>query len=319
MNHSEQKEICRKCLAEDALPIFFQPWWLDVVCQKGEWGVCLSRDATGKIDGVLPYYLVDFLGFKMIRMPPLTPFLGVWVNMDHHSVGQNDLISWEQNVLKELVCQLPKTIWYHQIHPVSLKNCLPFYWGGFKNAVRYTYLLEAGQPATALKNMSSSRRKNIRTAARSLKVTASNDVQQALELIAKSFLHQKEKWRLDRLLFTYLLNEAINREQGLILMAVDNETSIPVATQIVLWDAQAIYLWFHGLDRGHARQKGASSLLIWEVIKMSCQKKLPINFCGSMLPGVANFNASFGAKRKPVYQIYKCSNRLLYAIRAFLG
>ena len=94
------------------LPIFFQPWWLDVVSQKGTWGACIAKSKNGEITGILPYYLTFFAGFKVIRMPPFTPYLGVWLNFPEGQWKKTKKYSFETQVISELIKQLPKVAWY---------------------------------------------------------------------------------------------------------------------------------------------------------------------------------------------------------------
>lgn len=57
------------------VPVYMQNWWLDQVCIQGTWDVVLVEKG-GEIFGVLPYYLTRSKGQRIIRMPPLTKFMG---------------------------------------------------------------------------------------------------------------------------------------------------------------------------------------------------------------------------------------------------
>ena len=61
------------------IPLFFQPWYLDIVRQNGTLDAAISLNKAGKIQGVLPYFLSSKYGISHITMPVLTPYLGPWL------------------------------------------------------------------------------------------------------------------------------------------------------------------------------------------------------------------------------------------------
>ena len=70
------------CADDPTIPFYMQEWWLDAVCKKGTWDVCLSYDNAGEINGALVYYLVKLRGvISAIVMPELTPYSGIWLKL----------------------------------------------------------------------------------------------------------------------------------------------------------------------------------------------------------------------------------------------
>ena len=43
--------------AQEFIPLFMMPWWLDAVCAGKEWDVLLAEDNEGHIVGAMPYML----------------------------------------------------------------------------------------------------------------------------------------------------------------------------------------------------------------------------------------------------------------------
>jgi hypothetical protein len=63
---------------------------------------------------------------------------------------------------------------------------------------------------------------------------------------------------------------------------------------------------------------GAVQQLIWHAIQEVMKMGKSFNFEGSMLPHIEPVFRAFGAERKPVYQIYKASNKIIYALLELL-
>ena len=55
-------------------PLFFQPWWLELTA-PGEWDYVVVKRGES-IAAVLPYVAKVRFGWRVIEMPPYTPFLG---------------------------------------------------------------------------------------------------------------------------------------------------------------------------------------------------------------------------------------------------
>jgi hypothetical protein len=303
----------------DALntPVFFKPWWLDVVCKKGSWEVCISQDKSGKILGVLPYFVTVFLGFKLIRTPPLTPYLGIWLDYSECSNRNTNRYGFEVEVIENLLKQLPKVAWYHQIHPEQLQNWLPFYWQGYKQTTRYTYVFEALDLEKIWEGMRDDVRNKLRKAEKSgLTVRKSDDFDGFIRTLKNTFDRHQVPFFENFPIFISLHEEIQRRCQGAIYMVEDNTGAIHAAIYLV-WDAETAYCWQLGTDPTH-NKNGAAQLLIWHSIQLASKMVKRYNFEGSMLPHIEPVFRAFGAERKAVFQIRKFGNRLLEAIRILL-
>lgn len=301
---------------ENDLPVFFNPWWLDIVCQKGSWNVCLVPSKEEKIVGSLPYYLTSFLGFKIIRTPPFTPYLGVW--LDHSTCPERNIrkYGFENQVIDELIGQLPKVAWYHQIHPEQLQNWLPFYWKGFRQTTRYTYIFEELDAEKISSEMESTVRNKIRKAENRLKISCEDDLAGLLQTCEKTFKRQRLKSPLDKEILTNLHREIQKRSQGSIYFAKDENRKTHAAMYLI-WDKSTAYCWMLGADT-ELRKSGAVQLLLWHSIQEVSKIVKRYNFEGSMLPHIEPVFRAFGAERKPVFQIRKSSNRFLEVLRVLL-
>ena len=97
----KNKNLYRKfCQQHPELPIFLSDYWLDAVCERGSWQVCLSINGDSNIQGVLPFYFTKQFGIKVIVMPPLTPFLGAWLKYPENLEKEVLIISFEKKCSK---------------------------------------------------------------------------------------------------------------------------------------------------------------------------------------------------------------------------
>ncbi|MEZ4956251.1 MAG: GNAT family N-acetyltransferase [Saprospiraceae bacterium] len=113
------------------------------------------------------------------------------------------------------------------------------------------------------------------------------------------------------------LHAAIQSKQAGKIYWVLNQEGLAAAAVYMIWDNNTSYYWLPCLDKNVGSQ-GAAQLLLWHTIQEAFKMGKRYNFEGSMLPHIEPVFRAFGAERKPIHQLYKCSNRLLYAVRAFL-
>jgi hypothetical protein len=298
------------CLSEPSIPIFLQPWWLDAVCTKGEWDVCLSYDNAGRIDGVLPYYQVFLKGIiTAIVMPDLTPHAGVWMRLpDSDKSKRHSQYTIQKKILDKLLEQLPNVGLYHQKFHYSLEDWQPFYWRGYNQSTHYTYLLENLKDLdTIYKNLKGSIRTDLKKAAKNITVKEGDDVYLFYELCQKSLKKQGTKMAYS--LQSLLALDKVLTNKGLRKMyfAYDAENRCHAAIYIAYAEDTAHYLC--GGSDPDLRQSGATYLSLWQAIQDASKVAQVFDFEGSMIPSVEYAFRSFGAVRKPFFRITKAKNR----------
>ena len=120
----------------EKLSLFHQPWWLDAVCGRENWDVCLeTRD--NRVLAYMPYYTTRKYGFRFLSMPPLTPYLGP--EMADQISGQDISPGDTKKIYTSLVSQLPDFDFFNQSFRPEVTNWMPFHWSGFRQTTRYTY------------------------------------------------------------------------------------------------------------------------------------------------------------------------------------
>jgi hypothetical protein len=283
----------------------------------------LSKDKSGKIIGALPYFNTRLKRLiPAIFTPALTPFSGIWLDYPREMTKMEAKISWEHRVLNELIEQLPNKPMFEQRYATTLTNWLPFYWKGFQQTTRYTYVLEDLSNLDVIwQGLKDTVRNKIRKAEKLVIVEKiENANQEALthfyELNQKTFARQGRRipHSFD---FVQKLDTALTqREQRTMYFAKDATTQAFHAAIYMVWDAQTAYCLLTGGDTD-LRVSGAIQLLLWQAIQDMSKKGIAFDFEGSMLPHVEPMYRAFGATPKPYFRIQKTSN-FFYRLLKFL-
>lgn len=291
------------CQETKELPIFFQDWYLDAVCQDGDWEVVMVEKA-GKIVGVLPYYIKQKGPFRYITMPPLTkmmgPFLVPKYRTDSHAI----------KISTALIEQLPNVAAYEQLLDYSIDNWLPFYWKGYQQTTRYSYLLDLSNMDRVYENLSADYKNNkIKKAKELVSIVHERPLEDLYQINKMSFDRQGLAIPYDFSLLKRLDTALIQHKAKKMFFAVDQGGQIH-AIAYLMWDKKSAYYLLAG-DDPDLRKSGAGIYLAWRAIQYSKEVlDLPVfDFQGSMIPSIERVRRQFGAIRQPYFFISKSNSR----------
>ncbi len=83
----------------------------------------------------LPFFLKRKYGFKYITMPLLCKMMGPYLLPIYRTIEH------EHKLFEALIVQLPEVDRFVQDFHFTYQNWLPFYWKGYQQTTRYTYLI----------------------------------------------------------------------------------------------------------------------------------------------------------------------------------
>jgi len=300
------KETYRSYSDLKILPIFYQPWWLDQVCGKDKWNVVLVENENG-INGILPYYEKRS---KFFTMPELTPYLGPFLLYPEQQNYYNQL-KYEKDVMKKLIDQLPSFNYFSMRFPIFVRNWLPFYWEGFQETTRYTYVLKLNQDIEKLfSQLKENVRRNVKKAQKYLSVVDGwEDI---------TYFHELLNNNLNVKYSSAFLREAVKhsyQEDSGKLLAVKDDTGQLYCAMFMVWDENYAY-YLLGARDPKIKDARAMSLLMWEAIKFAKGKTNNFDFEGSMIKPIERFFRSFGTKQHPYFHVHKYNSML---IRSLIG
>jgi len=309
-NKQRYIEFCER----ESIPIFMQPFWLDVVCSDNnmDWGVILYEKG-GQIWGSFVYCIKRKYGFTLISMPKLTQFLGPYIKYPQEQKYCKKL-SWEKEVMNYFIDNLPKFDYFKMNFHYSITNWLPFYWRGFNQTTRYTYVIEDLRNLdNVIAKFSHAKRKQIKKAERSGIMVLPNDitVDQFYKLHQSELKYEKKGNIIyPKRLLLELFSIVSQYNSGAFFVAKDKNKNIHGALFIV-WTNYSAYDLVSAFNPNYL-SSGASTLLIKEVLKYV--KKIGIDkfdFEGSMIESVENSFRQFNTIQKPYFQITKVNSKIL--------
>lgn len=310
-NKALYRELCQK---ETSIPIFSRDWWLDAVCGENDWDVAIEVE-DGEILGSMPYMKSKKLIFTFIGQPLLTQFLGPWFSVG--SSNDEKSISQQNKIMASLIEQLPKCHYFSQNWNYSVSNWLPFYWAGFNQTTRYTYVLNKLDDIDSLwRGLRGNIQREIRKAENrfDLKISESEPLDVFIGLMEKTFARQGKHFPYSRELIQSIDAACKTRNAGKMWLAVD-EHGRSHAGIYVIWDSNSAYYLMGGGDP-ELRTSGASSYLLWHAIKYTANFVNRFDFEGSMLKSVEKFFRAFGSTQVPYLKVYKSNSYLLNIYKA---
>jgi hypothetical protein len=311
----EQKQQYQDFCKNNTVPVFMQDWYLDAVCDEGHWDVCFSYAKDGQVRAILPYYVSTYMGLRVIKMPRLCPFMGIWIQYPEHLRAAKK-IAFENKVINELVSQLPQVNYYVQHYPYQLTNCLPLKWLGFEQTTIYSYRLEDLSDLDVLFQKFEGRlRTAIRKAQGSVQIFSNDDVELFYETNRLTFERQGLKMPYSLAFIKRLDAALMQRNRRTIYFAKDEQGNIHAGLYIIYGEEVAYNLMAGGDAK--FRQSGAMQWLLWQAIQDAFKRVKVFDFEGSMLENVEYAFRAFGGELKPYSVISKARNRWLGMLKYY--
>lgn len=288
--------------------IFSQPWWLNAVA-PGAWDEA-RIEKGGVLYARMPYVMKKKWGLRILDMPPLTQTLGPCLR--EYSGKYASRMGEEKELMTGLIEQLPPFDIFQQNFHYSHENWLPFYWQGFQQTTRYTYVLDNLKDMDGIwEGMEKKIRTSIRKAERQVAICDDLSLDKFILLNEMVFTRQGRRTPYSNSVIERIDDACKRRGCRKILYAQDVDGRIHAAVYIV-WDERSAYYLMGGADPG-LRESDATSLCLWEAIKFSSSVTQAFDFEGSMLENVESFFRAFGGKQKPYFQIRKINSRFVGA------
>ena len=313
---SEKDRYIALCNTEESIPLFGRPWWLDVVCGASKWDVLLVEEGNNILAAMPLYKPLS----NVISMPCYTQTMGPWINPRFEPKAYGKQITHRQECLKKFVSRLDGYSSFLQNFHSGITDWLPFYWGGYNQTTRYSYVLEGINNQEILwDKLSQNIQRNIRSARDKKGIICKKGipVDDFLKVNAQSFGRQGLAVKGDEQLLKRLIECCRLRNQGELWGAYDSTGQLHAAI-FVVWQKSSAYYLAGGEDPA-LRSSGAGSLLMWEAICSVSRFTDRFDFEGSMLEGVEHYFRKFGTIQTPYFTITRGKMCLLYRAWIKLG
>jgi len=304
-NKQKYRELCKK---ELNIPIFSKDWWLDSICGEDNWDVVVIEKG-GQISATMPYYKTKKMIFNLTTMPPLTQTMGIYIK---YPKGQKyyKKLSWEKEMMSQVIKQLPDVDYFSQNFHHSITNWLPFYWEGFTQTTRYTYVIENITIEELEKNLETDIRRRRRKAEKiGVEVFESDDIEKFYELNTMTFERQNMKAPYSFELVDKLYKKAKEHNSCKMYFAKDSTGDI-IAANFLVYDDNTVYYLMGGINPSK-RDLGGMDMIQHESIKFALENNKSFDFEGSMIESIEKYFRSFGSFQKPYFNISKTNSKLL--------
>lgn len=297
------------CAQEPSIPLFGQAWWLDATVDEGSWDVVLVEKGNA-IVAAMPYVIRKCQGFTLLGQPALTQALGPWLR---ETEGKSSTkLAQHKDWLQALIAQLPSFDHFTQNWHWQMGNWLPFYWAGFQQTTRYTYILQAlGDEQTLWRGLRENIRREIKKASNRFYLRVRDDltVDDFLVLNRMVFTRQDMALPYTEAVVRKLDQACVARQARKIFIAEDEQGRRHAGVYII-WDGNSAYYLMGGGDP-ELRNSGATSLCMWEAIKFAATVTHRFDFEGSMIEPVERFFRAFGAQQTPYFKVSKTPSRII--------
>ena len=295
----------QQIMMKEVNSIFQQPWWLDAVAPDA-WNV-VEISKGNDILARLPYFIKKKKGLTLLTMPKLTQTLGVWLAPSKGKYAKQ--LAQQKELMNDLIEQLPSFDYFCQNFHYSMTNWLPFYWKGFSQTTRYTYVIENLENLDQVwAGIQPNIRNKIRKAKKQVIVKTDLDIGKFFDINSLTFQRQGRNLPYSREFVQSLDTACVKHKARRIFYAEDAQGHIHAAIYIV-WDQNSAYYLMSGSDP-ELRKSGANSLLLWEAIKFSTTVTQRFDFEGSMIEPIERYFRAFGARQVPYFQISGMSRRM---------
>lgn len=278
--------------------VFCRSWWLEAIGNVRILA-CFSGDTI--IAGI-PLYFEKHFGLTACTMPKLTQTWGVVIQpLEGKAVT---VAARETRILRAFAAQLSQyRVFFQAFHP-TLSNWLPFFWSGFRQTTRFTYVIEDLTDLDKIwHGMSESARCQIRKAQKAGLTVVPCGIEEVYKSECLSYQRQGRTPPHSESLLKRLYYSATEHNSGACSAVVDGD-GIVHSAWLMVWDTNRAY----GLVGGGAaalKNSGANSMRVWNAIQLAAQRSRAFDFAGSVIESIECFNRHFGAKQVPYNLVVK--------------
>ncbi|MGP1515116.1 MAG: GNAT family N-acetyltransferase [Bacteroidales bacterium] len=320
MNTKQQYiDYCNK--NSDIVPLFMQPWYLDIVCKK-DWNATIFCKNNEPI-ALLPYYIHKQHFFKSVRPTMFMPYQGLVLDkqylINHPQILKNNHSKFHfENEISEFFAQ---TIDNMNISACFLKIipqffcATPFIQHSFKANIQYTYILDITND-NFLDGFSPVMRKKIRKAEKELTIIQNyNDLEYIYSILETTYSRQNKTIPYYFDLFSEIVTTSIQRNQGKIFVCLDKLQNI-CSVLFIAWDNNTAYSLIGGSNYNNIQRDGGAFTQFASINYAHSIGLSTYDFEGSMYKGIEEFFQHFGGKRTPFMSLTKYYSKIYQHLRS---
>jgi hypothetical protein len=262
-------------------------------------------ERKGKIIGAMPFAIKRKWGVTTFGLPALTQYLSIWMDKPP-DISDHKWLTREKQIIWNLIDELPDHGYFSMVfNEESFNNWLPFHWRGFRQEMRYTFVIDKADASEIDLQINRNLKRNIKEASQSIHIKPVVDSEAFFTLCENTYARQKMPMPYSHDLFRKLDAAIVHHHAGVKLGAYNEQQQI-ISVAYLLWDQDQAYYFLAG-DHEEGRQSGASILICREALRIAFEERQVgiFDFCGSMLESITEIRRQFGARPVPLMKIFK--------------
>lgn len=285
--------------------IFCFSWWLRAVCPNGFDILILKKN--GEIVAGMPVPYLKRWGLKMVKVPPFSHTLGILL-MPSNKKSYQKRLSEEMNMVNSIIDMIPNCDYFSIFFHYNFDNWLPFYWAGYKQTTKYSYIISDIRDYNyIISNFSQSKRKNIKKAEKNIQVFEDLSASEFYSHHAMSLGKKGKKISYSYDNFKRIYEFSYGKTAGKTWYAADNNNNIHSCI-FVVYDHRSAYFLISSIDPYYS-DSHSLTLLLRDAIYYLSQYTVSFDFEGSMIRGVENSFRKFGGVQTPYFYITRMSRK----------
>ena len=282
---------------QDRLPLFLQAWWLDLLAPD-RW-TYFTDAAEDEATVLWPVVLQKKWGIRIGTMACNTQFLGPYPI--RHEINDAELALGTAKIHQKHISGKMVTVKQSmQLQPGQLNALKKLGWQ-FRERVTYKINTSVLSESDMWEGLKSTRCRRVRAAEKVLLCVEGGFDKHVETIFNQTYSHRKLQVPFPARLIYTIYEKASSRGRGFILQARRQENGPTLAFGLFVHDAQHLYYLIGGADRSEDPKGLAGSLVLWNALKRAQLMGIDFDFEGSMVPGIAAFFKSFGAKPHTYY------------------
>ncbi|MBR3307103.1 MAG: GNAT family N-acetyltransferase [Lachnospiraceae bacterium] len=288
----------------DEICIYNMPFWLDAVCGRNGWDAIVIGD-KGETVAALPYHKKTRYGISGILQPQFTQFFDLWLKPLESYKAERALYyrtKWTGEIAERLSA-LDADFYVMNISG-RLCNGEPFIWEGFRQEVRYSFVIPPGlESGEALSRMDRTTRAGIRKATGHARLEEIDDTELLYRIQTETYARRgmKNPWSKE---ICKRLYRACRANNACRMAAVRDTQGEICCAGLYVFDKSYVYELLAGTVT-EKRPLNYKAFMTNEMIKFACDTGRGFDLEGSMVKSIAEHNRRFGAGPVPYYRFRK--------------
>ncbi|WP_020587586.1 hypothetical protein [Desulfobacter curvatus] len=277
--------------------VFAKTHYLDAIGFPYQIGVLVKK---GNIAGGIILVKSEI---KTYSNPLFAKYLGILLRPVEGKYANK--ITIEKKIIEQIVSNIKWCKTFDYTFHYDFQNWMPFYWAGYRQESKYTYLI------SNLKNMDSLYDKMQSNARKNMRKAVKNNISIIYDICPENFYRINEMTFLRQggpipysLSFFKRFYAALKKKDSIKLLGAFDRQQRCHSVCGLVYDNKACHLLLNGSNPDLPNME-ANTLLVGKAIEYASQVSEVFDFEGSMIKSIERFYRGFGGVMTPYHNIWK--------------